>query len=105
MSSASGTGRISIKQWFDQLRPGQRKTVWFCLLATGIVALSYGSYRISRGGAPEAPPRKETLREILNSHKTDVAPVEGELAKLAAAGVSKRLISRFLEEYSEAKTC
>jgi conjugal transfer pilus assembly protein TraB len=64
MSSASGTGRISIKQWFDQLRPGQRKTVWFCLLATGIVALSYGSYRISRGGAPEAPPRKETLREI-----------------------------------------
>jgi uncharacterized protein len=48
---------------------------------------------------------KETLREILNSHKTDVAPVEGELAKLAAAGVSKRLISRFLEEYSEAKTC
>ena len=48
---------------------------------------------------------KETLREILDAHKNDAAKTEGEVKKLAAAGVPKRLISRFMKEFSEAKLC
>ena len=46
---------------------------------------------------------KETLREILETHKTDAA--KAEIKKLADAGVPKRLITRFLKEFSEAKAC
>ena len=48
---------------------------------------------------------KETLREILDAHKNDADKTEGEVKKLAAAGVPKRLITRFLKEFSETKTC
>ena len=48
---------------------------------------------------------KETLREILEVHKTDAAQTEKEIKKIAAAGVPKRLITRFLREFSEAKIC
>ena len=48
---------------------------------------------------------KETLREILDAHKADAAQTKAEIARLAGAGVPKRLITRFLEEFSEAKPC
>jgi uncharacterized protein len=48
---------------------------------------------------------KETLREILDAHKADAAQTEAEIARLAGAGVPKRLITRFLGEFSEAKPC
>jgi uncharacterized protein len=48
---------------------------------------------------------KETLREILDAHKTDSAKAEAEIQKLADARVPKRLITRFLKEFSEAKIC
>jgi uncharacterized protein len=48
---------------------------------------------------------KETLREIFDAHKADAAQAEAEIARLAGAGVPKRLITRFLGEFSEAKTC
>ena len=48
---------------------------------------------------------KETVREILNAHKTDLVRTEKEIAELVEAGVSKKLISQFLKEFSELKTC
>ena len=48
---------------------------------------------------------KETLRKILDAHKTDAVQTEEEIKKLAGAGVPKRLINRFLKEFSEVKTC
>ena len=48
---------------------------------------------------------KETLREILDAHKTDAGKAEAEIGKVVAAGVPKRLITRFLKEFSEAKVC
>jgi hypoxanthine phosphoribosyltransferase len=48
---------------------------------------------------------KETLRKIMQAHKTDASQAEAELAELVRAGVSKSLIARFLREFSEAKSC
>lgn len=93
MSTTAGPRKWSLKGWFDQLRPNQRKIVWFCLLASGLVLLSYGSYRISRGNAPESPPKKETLREIslepdliekttLREQRAQIESLRQELAKM-----------------------
>jgi len=54
----------TLKQRFEQLKPGQRRAAWFCLLAAGVLVIGYGSYRISRGDAPAPPSKKETLKEI-----------------------------------------
>jgi uncharacterized protein len=48
---------------------------------------------------------RETLIEILGAHKADAAQVDAEIARLAQAGVSKRLLTRVLKEFSEAKAC
>ncbi|MCW4018797.1 MAG: phosphoribosyltransferase [Candidatus Bathyarchaeota archaeon] len=48
---------------------------------------------------------KETIRGIVEAHKTDAAKTEQELAELANAGVSRKLMTRFLKEFSEAKIC
>jgi hypoxanthine phosphoribosyltransferase len=48
---------------------------------------------------------KETVHAIYESHKTTPEQAEKEFAALQEAGVSKRLITRFLSEFSEAKTC
>ncbi len=48
---------------------------------------------------------KETVRKIFETHKTDAVALQKETAKLSAAGVPKRLIKRFIKEFSEAKTC
>jgi uncharacterized protein len=48
---------------------------------------------------------KETIRNIMETHKNAAYQTENELGKLAAAGVPKRLISRFLKEFSEVKMC
>jgi hypoxanthine phosphoribosyltransferase len=48
---------------------------------------------------------KETVREIYESNKTDYMNIEKEFNQLAAAGVSKRIITGFLKEFSEANTC
>ena len=45
---------------------------------------------------------KETVRAIYQFHKANPGAVEAELAKLSEAGVSKRLISRFMTEISGA---
>jgi uncharacterized protein len=43
----------------------------------------------------------ETAKSIYQTHKSKPARVETELAKLADAGVSRRLLNRFLKEFSE----
>jgi len=48
---------------------------------------------------------KETLTKIIDTYRTDASKTEEEIKKLSEAGVSKRLITRFLKETSEAKTC
>lgn len=48
---------------------------------------------------------KETLRAIYDSHKADSVEIEKEAAKLAKGGVPKRLITRFLKEFKEARHC
>jgi hypothetical protein len=48
---------------------------------------------------------KETLRKIFETHHTNATRLRKETAKLASAGVPKRLITRFLKEFNEAKTC
>ena len=48
---------------------------------------------------------KETVRLIYESRKTDPARSEEDFAALEAAGVPKRLIARFLMEFSGAHTC
>ncbi len=48
---------------------------------------------------------KETVRKIFETHKTNAAALQKETAKLNAAGVPKRLIKRFMKEFSEVKTC
>jgi hypoxanthine phosphoribosyltransferase len=48
---------------------------------------------------------KETLRKIFETHNTNAARLRKETAKLASAGVPKRLITRFLKEFNEAKAC
>ncbi len=48
---------------------------------------------------------KETVRKIFEANKANAAGVQREISKLAAAGVPKRLINRFLKEFSEAKKC
>ena len=48
---------------------------------------------------------KETVRAIYESHKTNPAQTEEDFASLTAAGVPKQLITRFLNEFSEAKKC
>jgi uncharacterized protein len=48
---------------------------------------------------------KETVRGLYESHKTNPAQARKEFSALAAAGVSKRLITRFLREFSEEKIC
>jgi uncharacterized protein len=47
---------------------------------------------------------KETLRQILNTHKS-AQGVEREVSKIAKAGVSKRLMKRLLAELQETKPC
>lgn len=47
----------------------------------------------------------ETVKSIYQTHKTNPTCLKAELAKLAAAGVPKRLINRFLKGFSEAKPC
>ncbi len=44
---------------------------------------------------------KETVRKIFETHKHDAASLKKETAKLAGAGVPKRLIERFVKEFSE----
>ncbi len=44
---------------------------------------------------------KETVRKIFETHKHDTASLEKETQKLAGAGVPKRLIARFVKEFSE----
>lgn len=48
---------------------------------------------------------KETVRAIHESYKTDASRANEEYFALLAVGVPKRLITRFLREFSEAKTC
>jgi uncharacterized protein len=48
---------------------------------------------------------KETLRNIQNAHKQDRKRIEGEVFKLAEAGVAKRLIKRLIAELQETKPC
>jgi hypoxanthine phosphoribosyltransferase len=48
---------------------------------------------------------KETLRHILNAHKSSQKGVAREVSKLVEAGVSKRLIKRLLAELQETKPC
>jgi hypoxanthine phosphoribosyltransferase len=48
---------------------------------------------------------KETLRKIFETNKTHAATLQKETAKLAAAGLPKQLIRRFMKEFSEAKPC
>jgi len=48
---------------------------------------------------------KETVRLIHESRKIDPARAEEEFVALAAVGVPKQLITRFLREFSEANTC
>jgi hypoxanthine phosphoribosyltransferase len=48
---------------------------------------------------------KETVRKIFEAHKTEAVAVRREVSKLAAAGVSKRLVNRFLLEFKEAEPC
>jgi len=48
---------------------------------------------------------KETVRKIFEANKANDADVQREVSKLAAAGVPKRLINRFIKEFSEAKKC
>ncbi len=47
---------------------------------------------------------KETLRHILNSHKS-AESVEREVSKLAESGVSQQLLNRLLVELQETKPC
>jgi hypoxanthine phosphoribosyltransferase len=48
---------------------------------------------------------KETLRLIFESNKNSPKKVEQEIEELVAAGFPKRLITRFLNDFSEVKTC
>jgi len=48
---------------------------------------------------------KETVRKIFEANKANDLDVQREVSKLAAAGVSKRLINRFIKEFSEEKKC
>ena len=48
---------------------------------------------------------KETVRYIFETYKHNDATLKKETARLANAGLPKRLIERFLKEFSEAKTC
>ncbi len=48
---------------------------------------------------------KETVGKILQANHKNPASAQRELAKLAAAGVPKRLITRFQKEFTEAKQC
>ena len=48
---------------------------------------------------------KETVREIYESHKTRPEQTDADFVALQASGVPKRLITLFLNEFSEAKTC
>ena len=48
---------------------------------------------------------KETLRQIYEKNKNDPKKVEKEIEKLIAAGLPKRLITRFLNDFSEVKPC
>ena len=48
---------------------------------------------------------KETLRLIYESNKNSPKKVEEEIEELVAAGFPKRLITRFLNDFSEVKTC
>jgi uncharacterized protein len=48
---------------------------------------------------------KETVRDIFETHKHNNVSLKKETAKLANAGLPKRLIERFLKEFSEAKSC
>jgi len=46
---------------------------------------------------------KETIKLICKTHKTDLSVAQAELAELSKSGVSKRLISHFLKEFSDFK--
>lgn len=48
---------------------------------------------------------KETLRVLFEANKNDSARLHHEIALLEAVGLPKRLIERFLKEFSEAQTC
>lgn len=48
---------------------------------------------------------KETVRRILNVNKANPVILQKEISKLEGAGVPKRLINRFLKEFSETKKC
>ena len=48
---------------------------------------------------------KETVAKILKAHHKTLAVAQKELVKLAAAGVPKRLITRFQKETHEAESC
>lgn len=48
---------------------------------------------------------KETLRAIFEANKHDSARLTRETSRLEAAGLPKRLIARFLKEFSEVQTC
>lgn len=54
----------TLKERFDRLNPKQKATAWFVGLGTAMVVIGAVSYQFSRGDAPVAPPKKETLREI-----------------------------------------
>ncbi len=48
---------------------------------------------------------KETISLIYEANKNSPQKVEKELAELAAAGFPKRLIARFLNDFSEVRKC
>lgn len=48
---------------------------------------------------------KETIRTVYEKYKTNEAKIEGEIEKLSSAGVSKKLIARFLNDFSEVRKC
>ncbi len=48
---------------------------------------------------------KETIRAVYEANKSSQSKTKVELEKLSAAGVPERLITRFLNEFSEAKKC
>jgi len=48
---------------------------------------------------------KETIRKIAKKCREQGKPIEGEIEKLMRAGLSRRLVNRFLREISEEEAC
>lgn len=95
MSTAPGQApqKLTLKQRYDQLSPKHKKYTWF--VGVGSILLLFGitSYQFSRGDAPVAPPKKETLKEIslepdliekttLREQRAQIESLRAELTKI-----------------------